>query len=307
MQITTDGTTKPIATKQANSIPGRSVWLPLAWFGGLLGLSYAIPLARLAEQWFTNEDMGHGVFVPVLVGYIVWQRRAHLLATPAIPTWWALPLMILGGALLCVGPPSLPTFASVTRVGLLFSLTGTILFLGGRQILRALAYPLILLLLMIPVPGFLYERVTLPLQFIASTLSEAVLEGMGHSVLREGNVLHMPNQTLAVVEACSGLRSLLSLLFLGQAYIFLIDPRPWMRVWIAVLTIPIAIIANASRIIFSAIMGQYSRSWTSGFLHESTAWVVFVVAFACLVLAHVTAHQVAKSRYFRGRSVCLTS
>src|SRR5258705_11871873 len=88
----------------------KASWIPIAWFAGLLSLCYAIVLYRLAEQWLTNDDMSHGIFVPLLVGYIVWQRRLSLAATPARPNLGGLGLMLIGFLFLCIGPPSLPTF-----------------------------------------------------------------------------------------------------------------------------------------------------------------------------------------------------
>jgi exosortase len=283
------------ATQNAPTTPSASrviTWGPLLWFTGLILVSFAPVLWRLAEQWLTNDDMSHGVFVPVLVGYIVWQRRHVLFSIHPRPNPLGLMLMIIGMLFLCVGPPSLPTFVFVTRLGFLFSSVGLLLYLRGIETIIALAYPLILTLMMIPIPSFLYEHVTIPLQFVASVLSERLLEIMGYSVLREGNILHLPLQTLAVAEACSGLRSLLSLSFLAQAYIYLFDTRIWMRWAIAIAIVPIAIVANSGRIIFTAVMSQHSADWLHGRLHDSTGWVVFVVAFACLLLVHKSTSKV---------------
>ncbi|MBV8553070.1 MAG: exosortase/archaeosortase family protein [Acidobacteriaceae bacterium] len=261
-------------------------WMPVLWFGGLLAVSYAFVLSRLAQQWFTDDDMSHGMFVPPLVAYIVWQRWTKLRSLPAASNMWGLLLMIAGSLMLCIGPPSLPTFVFMTRVGFVFSLTGLVLFLRGTRTLRELAYPLLLLLFMIPPPGFIYQRLTLPLQFVASFLSENLLELLGYSVLREGNVLHLPGQTLDVVEACSGLRSLLSLSFLAQAYAYLFDRRPWMRVALAIVIIPIAVAANACRIALSAMAGRINPEWGHGLYHAMTAWIVFVVSFVLLLITH---------------------
>lgn len=274
-------TEAPITHKQGIG----KLWL-LLWFALLIAISYANVLRRLFEQWVTNDDMSHGMFVPILVGFIVWQRREQLLKISAQPSLWGIPLLLFGALMLCIGPPSLPTFAFMTRMALLFTVVGAILALCGQQTLKALSYPLLLSVLMIPIPGFLYERVTLPLQFIASASAEHILEFIGFSVLREGNILHIPNQTLSVVEACSGLRSLLSLSFLGQAYIYLFDDKAWMRWVVALIIFPIAIFANALRIVASAIMGQYNKDLLHGVFHDSTAWVVFVVAFFCLLIVH---------------------
>ncbi|MFN7918884.1 MAG: exosortase/archaeosortase family protein [Bryobacteraceae bacterium] len=271
-----------------SSSPARVGWSALIWFGALWAASYAFVLRRLFEQWLTNEDMSHGLFVPVLVAYIVWNRWDELAALTAQPSLWGIVCIAIAGILLCAGPPEAPTFSIVTRFSMMLSLVGIIWALRGASTLVALRYPLALCLLMIPVPGYVYERITFPLQLIASQLAEIILEWLGYSVLRDGNVLHLPGQSLSVVEACSGLRSLLSLTFLGQAYIYLFDRRPWMRLATAVAVIPIALFANSIRIVFSAWLGRQNPDWMHGIFHDSTAWVVFVVAFAGLVLFHKT-------------------
>lgn len=261
-------------------------WAPLAWFAALTLVCYGVVLWRLGEQWLTNDDMSHGIFVPFLAGYIVWQKWPELTAAPTRPSLWGLLYMIVGALMLCIGPPSLPTFTFITRLAFFSSLFGLILLLKGWPTIRILRYPFVIALFMIPLPGFLYERITLPLQFVASFLAEQSLDLLGYSVLREGNVLRLPHQTLEVAEACSGLRSLLSLSFLGQAYIYLFDRKVWMRFAIAAAIIPIAVIANTGRIVFTAIMSNIDKVWASGIYHESAGWVVFVIAFVALLFTH---------------------
>jgi exosortase len=270
-------------------------WAPFIWFAGLLAVSYAVVLSRLARQWVTDPDLSHGCFVPLLIAYIVWERRRALASVKGAHNWFGLVLMVLGGFLLCIGPPSLDTFAAVTRVALMVSLIGSILYLRGFATLRMLLYPMVLLLLMFPMPGFVLERLTFPLQVIASKLAEHILELLGYSVLREGNILMLPGQTLNIAEACSGLRSLMALTFLGQAYIYMFDSKPWMRPVMAILIIPIAVLANSLRIVASAVAATYNREWGQGTYHESTGWIVFVVAFVCVLGAHLAMNRICKS------------
>jgi exosortase len=260
----------------------------------LLSGCYAVVLWRLGQTWFSNEDMSHGPFVPVLIGYILWRQWPRLAEIEPRPNLWGLPLLLLGAAMLCIGPPSLPTFVFMTRLAFCLSLVGALLYVLGTTTVRSLAYPLLLMLLMIPLPGFILERLTLPLQFVASTLAEWMLDGFGVSVLREGNILHVPRQSLEVAEACSGIRSLFSLLFLGQAYVYLFDDRSWMRWLMAALTLPIAVLANGGRIVSTALLGQYNEEWMHGLVHESTGWIVFVIAFACFVSIHVLVSRVVR-------------
>jgi exosortase len=269
-------------------------WLAFAWLAGLLVFCYHVVLRGLAEQWFTNEDMSHGPFVPVLAGYVIWQRRHSLMSLPAKPALIGAAVMLLAVIMLCVGPPTLPTFTLLTRLSFFISVIGTILLVRGVSTLRLLAYPLILVMLMLPVPSFLYDRITLPLQLVASILAEHALDLAGFSVLREGNILNLPGQVLSVAEACSGLRSLLSLTFLGQAYIYLMDTRPWMRWVIAIAVVPIAIISNSGRILLTAWLGSINRAWTEGVVHEWTGWAVFIIAFIALLITHRSINLVVR-------------
>jgi exosortase len=178
-----------------------------------------------------------------------------------------------------------------------------ILFLRGFKTLRVLTYPLLLILLMIPLPGFIVERLTFPLQMFASRFAERALEILGYSVLREGNILRLPGATLSVAEACSGLRSMCALTFLGQAYVCMFDGRRWMRPVMAFMVVPIAVFANGFRIVISAVAGSYKPEWMTGLAHESTGWVVFVIAFLCIVLLHLSFNQL--ERIFRREPVSL--
>lgn len=279
--------------------PFRIPW-PALGVAAALVLCYAVVFLRLFDEWYSDPNVSYGFFVPFLIGYVVWQGRDKLRELPPAPNNFGLVLMVLGGALLCMGPPSLNTFAFATRIALIFSVTGAILFLRGFATCRALIYPLLLMLLMFPMPGFILEHLTFPLQIAASQMAERGLDLLGYSVLREGNILRLPSATLDVAEACSGLRSLLALTFLGQAYVCLLDGRRWMRPVMALLVIPVAVFANAVRIIASAIAGSYRPEWMEGVFHESTGWIVFVIAFLCIVMLHSMFNHI--ERKFRGEA-----
>jgi exosortase len=263
--------------------------------------TYAVVISRLFTAWQEDPNMSHGFFVPLLAGYAVWLERDALKKIKPNTNWLGLVLMIIGGVLLCIGPPNLDTFAVATRLALVISLPGVILFLRGFKTLRILTYPLLLLLLMIPLPGFIVERLTFPLQMFASRFAEHALEILGYSVLREGNILRLPGATMSVAEACSGLRSMCALTFLGQAYVCMFDGRRWMRPVMALLVIPIAVFANGFRIVISAVAGSYKPEWMTGLAHESTGWVVFVIAFLCIVMLHLSFNQL--ERIFRREPV----
>jgi exosortase len=275
----TPTTVKPATV--ASATHAWRAWFPMAAIGALLFICYMPMFYRLATIWIEDDNMSHGLFVPIAAAYIAWTKRDLLAQIKPKANYWGLPLIILGFLTLCIGPPSLPTWVFIVRCSFLFSLVGCILFLWGTAMLRALAFPLLLLPLMIPFP--FYDRVTLPLQFLASILAENFLTVLGYSVLREGNILHLPTQTLNVAEACSGLRSIYALTFLTLTYAYFFTPRSRAR-WILVAAIlPVAILVNALRVTLTAIMGMYNPAWTEGTYHEMLGWSVFVFAFAILL------------------------
>jgi len=171
--------------------------------------------------------------------------------------------------------------------------------LGGTRILRKLAFPLFLCFFMVPIPAVIYNSITFPLQILASRLAEHALDLLAVPVLREGNVLVLPNQTLSVVEACSGIRSLLSLTFLSLVYGYFFESKTWIRVTLFLSTVPIAIIANGSRVTLAGIMTQVKPEWAEGAFHTASGWVIFMVALVILMLFHQAIVRIC--RYLESR------
>src|ERR1700730_15220709 len=175
----------------------------------------------------------------------------------------------------------------ISRSSLLFLIGGMILFFAGWKMLRAVAFPLVFLVLMIPLPALIYNQVTFPLQLLASRLSSNCLELLGVPVLREGNVLVLPNYSLEVVEACSGIRSLMSLIALALAYGYFADRRLWARIVLVTLMLPIAVASNALRVVGAGVVTYFwGPQWAEGFFHFFQGWLVFVSAVLCMLLVH---------------------
>jgi exosortase len=269
----------------------RLPWVAWAWFGALLLLSYAPVLWRLVGQWDSDPDMGHGFFVPLVVGFIVWQKRAELLALQPAPNWWGLAVVLYAGLQLWIATLGAELF--LARTAFVISVIGIVLLLGGTAWVRALAFPLFLLFFMIPIPTVVYNSITFPLQLLASRVSTEALDLMQIPVLREGNVLELAEQKLSVVEACSGIRSLLSLTFLSLIYGYFFETKVWMRVVLFAATIPIAIVANASRVTLTGVLTEYKPELAEGFFHTASGWVIFMVALAILILLHQILKRVA--------------
>ena len=259
-------------------------WLPILWFTSLLVLSYWPVLVKMVRQWSEDEDMGHAFFVPLVAGYIAWQRREELFGSPAQPCWLGALLLACAAVQCFIGALGAELF--LQRSSIVISVVGAVLLAGGFRIAKMLALALFMLLFMIPLPSIIYGQITFPLQLLASRVAEASLGLLGIPVLREGNVLELANQKLSVVEACSGIRSLLSLSFLALVYAYFFDRRAWMRPVLLVATIPIAITANATRVTVTGILSQYDSELAKGFYHSAQGWIIFMTALACLVITH---------------------
>jgi exosortase len=272
--------TPVLETPSKNSLP----WNGIAWFGVLLLVVYAPVLKNMIRQWNNDPDMGHAFFVPAIAGYIVWQSRDELAAMKPEPNLWG--LFVIGWGAIQLILATLGTELFTARMSLVVTLIGIVWTLGGTRMLRKLAFPLFLLFFMLPIPAVIYSAATFKLQILASQLADSALTVLSVPVLREGNVLELPNQKLSVVDACSGIRSLLSLSFLSLVYGYFFERKTWVRVVLFLSTIPIAIIANASRVTITGIMTQIKAELAEGFFHEAEGWVIFMVALVILIAWH---------------------
>jgi exosortase len=284
----------------AEQLPGRPPaahapsisWAALAWFSALLIAAYFPMLTRLVGQWSSDENVSHGFFVPLVALYIAWQRRDSILAMELKPAWWGLAIMAWGALQGYVGVLGAELF--LQRTSFLITLVGLLLVAGGTPLVRALAFPLLLLPFMIPIPAIVFNQITFPLQLFASQVAETVLGWIGIPVLRDGNILELASQRLSVAEACSGIRSLLSLSFLSLVYAYFFDTRVWMRWVLLVATVPIAILANAGRVTLTGIMSEVNPELARGFFHSLEGWIIFLIALAMLVGLHVLINRAVK-------------
>ena len=267
------------------SSSGRTRVIWSAVLLGLVVLLYAGVLKALVGQWWGDPDYGHGFLVPLFSGYVVWRQREQWLNTESKPANFGLLVMVGAIVLLLVGSLGAELFTS--RVSLLALLAGMILFLAGWKVLRAVSFPLAFLLLMIPIPVIIYNKITFPLQLLASRFATFWLEVVQVPVLREGNVLILPNYSLEVVEACSGIRSLMTLITLAIAYGYLVEPQRWLRYLLVILMIPIAIVSNAIRIMGTGVLTyRFGPKAAEGFFHEFSGWVIFLAALILMFASH---------------------
>ena len=206
------------------------------------------------------------------------------------PSNWGLLMILLSLCTLVVGVFGAELFLS--RISLILLMAGILLFMCGAPTFRALLFPLLFLFLMVPIPSIVFSQITLPLQLLASKLSAGLLPLLGVPVLREGNIINLPAMPLEVADACSGIRSLLSLTTLAIMYGYLMEDRVSIRVILALASIPIAVAANALRIVGTGLLVQYwDPDKAQGFFHEFSGWLMFVfsllVLFACHQLFNV--------------------
>jgi exosortase len=247
-----------------------------------VALVYWQVLTKLVYDWRNDGNYSHGFLIVPLALYFAWERRVQLRAIRVRPTWFG--LVVFAGGIFVLLAGLLGSELFLSRISLLGVLSGIILFLFGWAHLRALAFPVAFLLLMIPLPALIFNQIAFPLQLVASRAGEFAISSANIPVLREGNVLVLANTSLEVAEACSGIRSLISLLTLGIVFGYFSDPRGWVRTVIALSTIPVAIISNGARVAGTGIAAHYwGPSVAEGFFHEFSGWVVFTVAFVLML------------------------
>ena len=281
-----DPNTQTAAQLARPDVSSKADTHPVAVIAVLLLIAFWHILTNMYGSWFDEYTyMEHGILVIPAAAYMVWTKWDKLLRVPIQPSAWGLALLLLGALQAMLGTAAQWVF--VSRSAFLVSLVGAIVTQFGWRMVRELAYPLGTLILMIAPPTFVFERLTLDLQLLASRLGEFSLETLGYSVMREGNILELVGARLSVEEACSGIRSLLSILFMCTLYNYFFVRGNLMRTLILVLAVPIAILGNAGRIVATGIASQYNRNLIQGTAHEAFGYVSVVIAAVGCVVVHV--------------------
>jgi exosortase len=267
--------------------------------GALLIAAFWPVLLSIYGSWFDERSyMEHGILVIPAAAYMAWAKRDKLATVVPQPSLaWGVGLLAWGALQAVFG--TLGQWVWVSRTAFLISLVGAIALVYGLRMIKELTYPLCTLVLMIAPPNFVFERLTLQLQLLASRLGAAALEALGYSVLREGNILEMVGIKLSVEEACSGIRSLVAILFMCVLYNYFFVDKKSMRIWILLFAIPIAILGNAVRIVATGVAGQYNQAWVSGATHEAFGYVSVVVAAAGCIGVHMALLRLDKMREAR--------
>jgi len=263
----------------------RALAIPGAIFVVLLGILYSTVLGYLVQQWWTDDNYSHGFLVPLFSAYLMWQRRTALAATPIRGHWSGWPLLVAGIGCLVLGDLAAENF--LLRSSLILIVGGLVLIHLGPAAFRLAAFPLAFLFFMIPLPATVFYKIAFPLQTLAAANSARVLDLLGVPALLDGNVIHLSRVSLGVAEACSGIRSLISLLALAVAWAYLTLPSLATMSVLVASAVPITIAANAARIVITGLIGQsFGLEYAQGFFHTFSGWLIFVFAFFCLAAVH---------------------
>ena len=286
-----------LATTANTALAGaatRDNRLPAGAFSALILLLmfaiYAGELRQLYTTWLDHEDLSYGILVPPVAAYFAWVQRKRILSAAAETDLRGLFPIGAACAMFLAGRLGAEFF--LIRTSLVLLLAGLVWTFWGRQRLRALTFPLILLESSIPLPMLLYNNLTLPLRLLASGLATNLIQALGYSIYQDGNVLHLPSITLGVSDACSGLNSL-GALMVGSLVIGFAECRhTGGRILLFAVAIPLAIGFNVLRVAGTALIGDRDPELAMGFYHLFSGWLVFLCALAVTILTAKGFHRV---------------
>jgi exosortase len=284
--LSTDAVSPQTSAHRPQLALSRESW---AAFGLLAAIAiglYARVGYKLVSDWINYPDSSHGLLIPFFAAFVLWDQRARLSATMLKPSWAGLSLVGLGLSMLLVGVFGADLFLS--RTSFILLVAGVVWTLLGRPMLGKLKFFLFVLFLAIPLPALIANQITFPLQLFASRLAAESLPVFGVPVLQEGNVIQLPAMPLEVAEACSGIRSLMSLLTVAVILGYFVERDKLKRTLLAFAAVPIAVVANVARIVGTGLCVQYWDPVKAlGFFHEFSGWLMFLVSLTCLYFTHV--------------------
>jgi exosortase len=259
--------------------------LPPVALGLLTAVLYFPVIVPLVRQWLEDGNYRHGLAIPIISGIILWTRRKHLTGIERDGGTVTGYILVLLAAGLLIGGTAASEFFTA-RLSLPLMLLGFSYILGGVEFVRRARFPLLFLFMMIPLPYIIYFKITFPMQIMSARLSASLLDLIHISVIRRGNILVLPNYELEVVAACSGLRSLMTMITLALVISVLSDLTPARKTILVLCAVPAAVIANTLRLAVTAV-GAYSISteFAEGTLHEISGLIVFFAGFMLLFIA----------------------
>jgi len=251
-----------------------------------LGLLYWSTIVEMVKDWYIDENYSHGFLIPFISGYFYWQMIDRVRSVEKTRSVSGLFILLSGLTIYFIGFLSGEQFTM--RLSMLIVLAGAVIFAYGIKFFKVVSFPFMYLLFMIPLPYLIYDSVAFPLKLFVSKVSVDFLSFIGILVMREGNIIHLASTTLEVADACSGIRSIISLLALSTAIAYLTQKRWVKRVVLIALAIPIAVFVNATRVIVTGILAErYGAEAAEGFFHEFAGLVIFGIAIALLIASAI--------------------
>jgi exosortase len=244
-------------------------------------LVYGRTFFLLGKDWWTDDNYSHGLLLPIALGFLIHQERAEWSRLKFKPTWLGVLIILFSQLVALIGYLGAEFF--LQRVSFAIFAAGVLVYVWGWKLLRETLLLIFLYLLTVPLPSIIFNQIALPLQLFASIVSEHVLGWLSIPVFREGNILELPNMTLSVAEACSGIRSLMSLITLAVMLAYFLPVRWRWRVAFVTSAVPVAIICNAARVAGTGILARhFGEAAAQGFFHSFSGWLIFVLAFALM-------------------------
>ncbi len=260
---------------------------------GLWIVSFMPVYPSLVDTWLNHGDNSHGILVPLISLYFIWQKRDRLKLAKISGSNWGALVLVISMALYLLGFAS--GTAVISRCMIVFSLIGLLLFTLGKEVVRVLAFPLLFLLFMIPVPVALQSALAFPLQLFATKISYLLIQMLSIPVHQEGNMLYFAETQLEVAEACSGIRSMVAFTVLSVVFAYLLDKGWRRRIVLLASAIPLALFTNIVRITGTGILAHfYGSKITDSFLHEFSGIVVFVLGFVLLISEFILLNRVGE-------------
>jgi len=272
-------------------------YLPLLFLGILLiGIYYSV-LTVMVETWWDDPNYSHGFLIPLVSAYLIWEKREKLNHKISHKSNAGL-VFLLGGIGLCIVGTAAAEFFTV-RFSFVMVILGIVFYLYGKNFVKETWFPILFLIFMIPIPYVIYYAVTFPMQILSTKAATALLQLFGFPILRQGNIIHLENYSLEVVEACSGLRSLMTLTALGAAMAYITQKTIFSSILLFLLSVPIAIGANVFRITITALGALWiSPKFAEGFLHEVSGLVVFLVGFISLGIVGIVLNWIGNIKNY---------
>lgn len=257
--------------------------IPISIITILLIVLYNSVASELLHDWQNNPDYSHGYFIPFIAGYMAWSRRKGLKNAIWKPNNWGIVIFLLGIIQLILGVIGAEHFLQSTS--LIIVMLGITLFLGGFKVTRILLVPILFLLFMIPLPAIIWNDFAFSLRLFASKIAVNSMHLIGMPVLREGNIIFLPGASLEVVDACSGIRSLISLLAMSALFAFVVNQRIWKKWVLFMAAVPIAIASNIIRLIVTVALTQvYGKKAAIGVTHTYSGIATFFFGLLLLLL-----------------------